>query len=189
MNGIVFGTFASLALLFALGGCDSPLPDISREAHAATPQGEASTRELPGSAVLFPAINVLDLKATQAFYMDMLDMKVTLKVGEEGDDHQEVTLNFSGEIYAPEASLVLNYVASRSEPYIFDAFSRIAFRVPDVDAAVERMRAAGHKILSEPRMIDVEGAGIKLAFVEDPNGARVELIQTVVPSEASADAP
>jgi catechol 2,3-dioxygenase-like lactoylglutathione lyase family enzyme len=138
---------------------------------------------------MFPAINVLDLKATEGFYSDILGMKPTLRIGDEGSEHQEVTLNFSGEIGAPETSLVLNYLASRTEPYLNDALSRIAFRVPDVDAMVERVRAAGHTILSEPRMIEVNGTGIKLAFVQDPNGTRVELIQPMGPIQASKDGP
>lgn len=131
----------------------------------------------PASAILFPAINVTDLAATEAFYVQLLGMAVTLRVGEGESPHQEVTLNFSGELLAPEASLVLNYAAEREAPYHFDAFSRLAIRVPDVSAAVERIRAAGHPILEEPRIIEVDGATIKLAFVQDPNGMRVELIE------------
>jgi len=147
----------------------------------ASNDGSVGAREMPSPAVIFPALNVIDLEATEAFYTDMLGMKSVLRLGGEGDTTQEVTLNFSGDLYAPESSLVLNYNSERTEPYTFDAFSRIAFRVDDVDMLVEKMRAAGYKVLSEPRMI--EGTGIKLAFVEDPNGARVELIQGM----ASAD--
>lgn len=150
---------------------------------ASSPSGPPARHEpqtppsSPASAILFPAINVSDLEAAEAFYVQLLGMEVTLRVGESGSPHQEVTLNFSGELLAPEASLVLNYVAQREAPYHFDAFSRLAIRVPDVSAAVERIRAAGHPILEEPRTLEVDGARIKLAFVQDPNGMRVELIE------------
>lgn len=132
-----------------------------------------------GSApvLLFPAVNVLDLEATEAFYVGLMGMKVTLRIGDAKSDRQEVTLNFSGEMGAPEASLVLDHVVDRREPYAFQGLSRIAFRVPDVDALVEKIRAAGHPVLSETRLIEVNDSGIKVAFVEDPNGTRVELIQ------------
>lgn len=157
-------TICSLFLAATIAGCAAPPAP-----HAKTPA--------PSAAILFPALNVSDLAATEAFYVQLLGMRVTLRVGESGSPHQEVTLNFSGELLAPEASLVLNYVADRRTPYHFDAFSRLAIRVPDVSMAVERIRAAGHPILEEPRVIEVDGAPIKLAFVQDPNGMRVELIE------------
>ncbi len=167
--------YISLSIaLFVLAGCaatGSLAP--SQEA----PSQETSIKGRPSSAVMFPAINVLDLQAVEDFYVGIMGMKPTLRIGEAGDDHQEVTLNFSGEMSAPEASLVLNYVASRTEPYIFDGFSRLAFRVPDVRGLVEKVRAAGLEVLDEPRRIEAGGAAFMLAFVRDPNGARVELIQ------------
>jgi catechol 2,3-dioxygenase-like lactoylglutathione lyase family enzyme len=171
MNRIACSLLLSIAIS-ALAGC------AASPASKPPAQAVPAVAEAPRASVLFPAINVLDLDASEAFYVDMLGMKVSLRLGEEGDEHREVTLNFSGDVYAPEASLVLNYLASRTEPYVFDGFSRIAFRVPDVDGLVEKIRGAGHKILDEPRTIEVEGAQIRLAFVEDPNGARLELIET-----------
>jgi len=179
-------TFATLGIALLLGGCASPTANTpEQETSAPTAQSPVSAPDVPSSAVMFPAINVPDMQAAEAFYIGIMGMKPTLRIGAEGDAHQEVTLNFSGEIYAREASLVLNFVASRTEPYVFDGLSRIAFRVPDLDGLVARIRAAGHKVLVEPRMIEVKGAGIKLAFVEDPNGARVELLQPMLPGEGS----
>jgi glyoxylase I family protein len=162
--------FISLSIaLVVLGGCAA--------AGVLAPSQETAVTARPSSAVMFPALNVLDLQAAEDFYVGVMGMKPTLRIGQAGDDHQEVTLNFSGEMSAPEASLVLNYVASRTEPYVFDGFSRLAFRVPDVRAVVEKVRAAGLEVLDEPRRIEAGGASFMLAFVRDPNGARVELIQ------------
>jgi catechol 2,3-dioxygenase-like lactoylglutathione lyase family enzyme len=183
-------SIATLGILLLLGGCDSPTSNTpEQETSAPTAQPSKSAAEVPNSALMFPAINVPDMQAAEAFYIGIMGMKPTLRIGEEGDAHQEVTLNFSGEMYASEASLVLNFVASRTEPYVFDGLSRIAFRVPDLDRLVARIRAAGHRVLDEPRMIEVRGAGIKLAFVEDPNGARVELIQLMLPGQGSEAMP
>jgi glyoxylase I family protein len=132
---------------------------------------------MAGSALLFPAINVLDIDVAEAFYVDLFGMKVTLRIGEEGDERRELTLNFTGDMMAEESSIVLNQIAGRSEPYVSDALSRIAFRVPDVEALVERVRLAGFEIVSEPRRIEVEGQVFKLAFVRDPDGIRLELIE------------
>lgn len=174
--------FALLSSLFFVG-CGSAQQDDSQvrsgdPAGAAASEMPAAPRE-PAFAVMFPAINVLDLAASEAFYIGLLGMKPTLRIGDADSDRQEVTLNFSGDMSAPEASLVLDHVASREQPYVSGALSRIAFRVTDLEGLVERIRAAGHAILSEPRMLDVEGADadIKLAFVQDPDGIRIELIE------------
>ncbi len=166
----------SIAMMIWLSACEAT-PTDPKAVDAAPPIAQ----EMPAPALIFPALNVLDLKATETFYIYMLGTKVALRLGGERDAHQEVTLNFSGDLYASEPSLLLHYRSARTEPYVFDAFSRLAFRVKDVDAIVERIRTAGHKVLSEPRMI--EGTGIKLAFVEDPNGARVEFIEGMATAE------
>lgn len=175
LGGIVKRNISLSIVLFFVGGCAGTGSDA--------PSRDALVTATPGSAVMFPALNVLDLQATEGFYVGIMGMKPTLRIGEAGDDHQEVTLNFSGELTAPEASLVLNYVASRAEPYIFDGFSRLAFRVPDVSGLVEKVRAAGLEVLEEPRRIEAGGAAFMLAFVRDPNGARVELIQPLMREE------
>lgn len=145
-----------------------------QSAKAPTP---AASLQRPESAVLFPAINVRNLEAAEAFFVDLVGMKVTLRLGEPGEAHREVTLNFSGDIYADEASLVLNWVSSREKPYVFDGLSRLALRVPDVDALVDQLARAGHAVLDGPRSIEVDGAVIRLAFVEGPEGVRIELIE------------
>ncbi|HCX14216.1 MAG TPA: hypothetical protein DGZ24_02735 [Rhodospirillaceae bacterium] len=159
-----------MAAMIGLSTCEAP-PEVLQEVEDSL----SIIPEMPTPAIIAPALNVLDLEATEAFYVNMLGMKVMLRLGEKDAARQEVTLNFSGDLYAPESSLLLNYSADRAEPYTFDGFSRIAFRVKDVALIVERMRAAGHKIIREPRLI--KGTSIKLAFVEDPNGALVELIE------------
>lgn len=173
MKENITGILFAVILLLGLSGCDALSP-AAKKANAPEPQAGAAA-PMPTPAIIFPALNVLDLEKTEAFYVSMLGMKPVLRMGREGDRLREVTLNFAGDLYAPESSLVLNADSARTEPYKFDAFSRIAFRVRDIDAVVERMRAAGHKILSEPRTMP--GTSLKLAFVEDPNGARVELIE------------
>lgn len=177
-NNRIAGYAAWMTLLAMLGWHSQAADDQSQPTEAPAPH---AAREMPAPAIVFPALNVLDLKATESFYVNLLGMKVILRMGKPGDAQQEVTLNFSGDLYSPESSLVLEYDASRTEPYRFDAFNRIAFRVSDLDAMVERIREAGHTILEEPHRI--EGTNIRLAFVADPNGARVELIEGMASAE------
>jgi catechol 2,3-dioxygenase-like lactoylglutathione lyase family enzyme len=53
------------------------------------------------------------------------------------------------------------------------AIQLVAFRVPDVDRALKNLTAAGVKLLNEPR----ELPALRYAFVEDPNGIRVEVVK------------
>lgn len=137
----------------------------------------------PAPVLLFPALNVLDLERTLAFYVDLMGMHETLRLGDETTERIEVTLAY-GDSNGAAASLVLQRENGRTQPYVFDAFSRVAFRVPDVDALVARIRAAGHPVLVEPHFIEAMGMKIRLAFVQDPNGARVELIGVVPRDDA-----
>ena len=51
--------------------------------------------------------------------------------------------------------------------------NHISLRVPDVYECLEALRAKGHRVLLEPDVIDENQV---YAFVEGPDGIRVELI-------------
>jgi lactoylglutathione lyase len=69
----------------------------------------------------------------------------------------------------------LNFLrADKSEPSIGTAIDHIGFSVADLDATMRELEAGGVKIVSPAR----EVAGLfKLAFVEDPWGTRIEVVQ------------
>ena len=56
------------------------------------------------------------------------------------------------------------------------AYGHIALGVPDAAAAVERIRAAGGKVTREAG--PVKGGTTVIAFVEDPDGYKIELIES-----------
>lgn len=182
----------ALAIALALGlttGCATRSgSEASTDGAKASPPPRANGTAAapttpPAPVVLFPALNVLDLDRTVAFYVDLMGMRETLRLGDATTERIEVTLSY-GDANGAGASLVLQRENGRKKPYVFDAFSRIAFRVPDVDALVARIRAAGHPVLVEPHDIEAMGMKIRLAFVQDPNGARVELIGVVPRDDA-----
>ena len=55
------------------------------------------------------------------------------------------------------------------------AFGHLAIGVPDVAAVCDSVRAAGGKVTREPG--SVKGGTSFIAFVQDPDGYKVELIQ------------
>jgi catechol 2,3-dioxygenase-like lactoylglutathione lyase family enzyme len=171
-----------MSISISVAGClreDLPVTDPVPSQSAVS---DDCCTDSPVPALMFPAIHVVDMPATESFYVDMLGMQVTLRLGGPEDEREEVTLGFGDSASSAKASLVLHREGSRREPYVFDGFSRLAFRVADVEALVSRIERAGHTILQAPRLLAVDDRRIKLAFVEDPNGARVELIE-LLPSD------
>jgi catechol 2,3-dioxygenase-like lactoylglutathione lyase family enzyme len=62
----------------------------------------------------------------------------------------------------------------KGQPSAGSALDHLGFSVPDLDAKLKELEAAGAKIVNPAR--DVPGL-FKLAFVEDPWGTRIEVVQ------------
>jgi lactoylglutathione lyase len=123
--------------------------------------------------ILHTMLRVNDLAASKRFYCDVLGMRV-LREREYPDG--KFTLCFVG--YGDEdasAVLELTYNWDRSSYTLGDAFGHVALGTPDIHAACDRIRAAGGKITREPGPMK-HGTTV-IAFVEDPNGYKIELIQ------------
>jgi lactoylglutathione lyase len=118
-------------------------------------------------------LRVKDLDASKRFYCEVLGMRI-LRENEYPDG--KFTLTFVG--YGDEdtsAVIELTYNWGKSDYVVGDAFGHIALWTPDVAAACEKIRAAGGKITREPGPMK-HGTTV-IAFVEDPNGYKIELIQ------------
>ncbi|MBN4842133.1 lactoylglutathione lyase, partial [Citrobacter braakii] len=72
-----------------------------------------------------------------------------------------------------ELELTYNYGVDRYD--LGTAYGHIAIEVPDAYAACERIRAAGGAITREPG--PVKGGTTVIAFVTDPDGYKIELIE------------
>lgn len=73
-------------------------------------------------------------------------------------------------------AIELVYNWGRDDPYDGGArFGHFAFEVEDIDALLPRLVAAGGSVERQPYLL--EGTGPKLAFVADPDGNSIELIQ------------
>lgn len=123
--------------------------------------------------LLHTMIRVNDLEASLRFYCDRLGMKLLRKHDFPGG---RFTLAFVG--YGDEAShtvVELTYNWDTHEYDIGSGFGHLAIGVPDIYAACERLRAAGVKIVREPG--PMKHGSTEIAFIEDPSGYRIELIQ------------
>ena len=118
-------------------------------------------------------LRVKDLDATIRFWTEHFGMKL-LRRKDYPDG--KFTLAFVG--YGDESEhtvLELTWNWGRSDYELGDAFGHVAIGVDDIYAACEGLRAAGVRITREPGPMK-HGATV-IAFLEDPNGYKVELIQ------------
>lgn len=123
--------------------------------------------------MLHTMLRVADLEASKRFYTEALGMKV-LREKEYPDG--KFTLCFIG--YGDEASstvIELTYNWGRSEYALGDAFGHIALGTADIRGACEKVRALGYKVVREPGPMK-HGTTV-IAFVEDPTGYKIELIE------------
>jgi len=126
------------------------------------------------SKLLHTMLRVRDLDASVGFYRDQLGM-AELRRREVPDGRY--TLVFMG--YPPSDGsneIELTYNWDQDEPYALGTgFGHLAVGVPDVATAVEQMRGAGVSITREPGPLKF-GTTV-IAFVEDPDGYKIELIE------------
>ena len=126
------------------------------------------------SRLLHTMLRVMDLDRSVNFYTGLLGMK-ELRRSENAS--QRYTLAFVG--YGDEGTnsvLELTHNWDQAEPYaIGTAYGHIALGVPDVAAACETLRAGGAKVTREAG--PVKGGTTVIAFIEDPDGYKVELVQ------------
>lgn len=126
------------------------------------------------SSFLHTMIRVRDLERSLAFYTLLGMHELRRKDVPEG----EYTLVFIGfaDNAAGQAEIELTYNWGQDNGYdLGSGFGHFAIGVPDVAAAVERIRAGGGKIVREAG--PVKFGTTVIAFVEDPDGYRVELIE------------
>lgn len=124
--------------------------------------------------LLHTMLRVRDLKASLHFYTELLGMRL---IRQKDYPSGKFTLAFVG--YGDEADsavLELTHNWDREEPYdIGTAYGHIAIGVPDIHATCAELSQAGVKIPRPPG--PMKHGGSNIAFVEDPDGYKVELIQ------------
>lgn len=122
--------------------------------------------------ILHTMLRVGDLDRSLHFYTEVLGMQLLRQ-----RDYPEgrFTLAFVG--YGDEGeNTVLELTHNWDTPNydLGDGFGHIAIEVDDVYAAAEKIRAHGGKVVREPG--PMKHGNTVLAFVEDPDGYKIELL-------------
>lgn len=123
--------------------------------------------------MLHTMLRVCDLDQSLKFYCDVLGMKLLRKKDYPGG---EFTLAFIG--YGDEADhtvLELTYNWGVDKYDLGNAYGHIAIGVDNIYETCAQIRLKGGKVVREPG--PMKHGSTVIAFVEDPNGYKVELIQ------------
>ena len=129
--------------------------------------------------ILHTMLRVGDLERSLKFYQDVLGMRL-LRTSENPE--YKYSLAFLG--YDDEdksAVLELTYNWGVSEYELGTAYGHIAIGVDDIYATCEAVKSAGGKVTREPG--PVKGGKTVIAFVEDPDGYKIEFIENKTAKE------
>ncbi|MBI2357898.1 MAG: lactoylglutathione lyase [Deltaproteobacteria bacterium] len=122
--------------------------------------------------LLHTMIRVNDLDESVKFYCDVLGMTLLRK---KDYPSGRFTLAFVG--YGSEADhsvIELTYNWDTRQYDLGNAFGHIAIGVENIYETCDALRRKGAKIVREPG--PMKHGGTEIAFIEDPNGYRIELI-------------
>ena len=123
--------------------------------------------------ILHTMLRVRDLQRSIDFYTKVLGMKL-LRTSDNPE--YKYTLAFVGYGNNPEhAELELTYNYGQDKYEMGTAYGHIAISADDIHAACARVRANGGNVTREPG--PVKGGSTVIAFVTDPDGYKVELIE------------
>ncbi|SLM63592.1 Lactoylglutathione lyase [Dickeya aquatica] len=118
-------------------------------------------------------LRVGDLQRAIDFYTKILGMRL-LRTSENPE--YKYSLAFVGYNEESDGSVIeLTYNWGVDSYEMGSAFGHIALGVDDVAGACERIRQAGGKVTREAG--PVKGGNTVIAFVEDPDGYKIELIE------------
>jgi lactoylglutathione lyase len=123
--------------------------------------------------LLHTMLRVGDMQRSIDFYTKSMGMQL-LRTTDRPD--QKYSLAFVG--YADEsqqAVIELTYNYGVTSYDLGTGYGHIAIGVEDIQGTCERVRAAGALVTREPG--PVKGGTTVIAFVQDPDGYKIELIQ------------
>jgi lactoylglutathione lyase len=120
-------------------------------------------------------LRVGNLQRSIDFYTQVIGMKL-LRTSENPEYKYSLAfVGFEGNPAQAEIELTYNHGIDHYD--IGTAYGHIALGVPDAYAACEKIKASGGHVTREAG--PVKGGSTVIAFVTDPDGYKIELIQRV----------
>ena len=131
--------------------------------------------------LLHTMLRVGDLERSLAFYTDVLGMRLLRRKDYPGGRFTLAFVGYGDERDHTVLELTHNWDTSSYE--IGTGYGHIALGVDDIQAVCEGIRAKGGKVVREPG--PMKNGTTVIAFVEDPDGYKVELIAMGFRSDAA----
>lgn len=122
--------------------------------------------------IMHTMIRVGDLDRSVDFYSKHFGMSVVKKVDVPEAKYTNVFIGYGNEHDDPMIELTYNYGVPAYE--LGTGFGHLAIGVKDIYGVCEKLRAAGVKIVREPGPLKF--GTVHIAFIDDPDGYRIELI-------------
>ena len=131
------------------------------------------------SRMLYTMIRVGNLDRSVAFYHDALGMR---ELRRETFTEGRFTLVFIGYVDKTDNAMIeLTYNWDEANYELGSGYGHVALEVQDIYAACKRLSNLGVNIVREPGpmtyAVDETGHREVIAFIEDPDGYKIELIQ------------
>ena len=123
--------------------------------------------------LLHTMLRVNNLDESLKFYCDQLGMKLLRKNDFPGGEFTLAFVGYGDEKEAAVIELTWNWGTSKYE--IGTAYGHVAIGVDDIYKTCADLKQKGVKVVREPG--PMKHGTTPIAFIEDPNGYKIELIQ------------
>ena len=123
--------------------------------------------------LLHTMIRVGDLERSLRFYTEVLGMRLLRRKDYPDGKFTLAFVGYGEESEQAVIELTYNWGVDKYE--LGNAFGHIALGVPNIYGACEEVKRRGGKVVREPG--PMKHGGSVIAFVEDPDGYRIELIE------------
>lgn len=122
--------------------------------------------------LLHTMIRVTDKDKSLKFYQEVLGLKIrkTMELTKAA-----ATLYFLADEDGNEIELTYNHTLPEGGYEKGTHFGHFAFRTDDMERFSEHLKSLGHNYTREPFLVTESGP--KIAFIEDPDGLQIEIIE------------
>jgi len=123
--------------------------------------------------MLHTMLRVGDLGRSVRFYTDVLGMKLLRTTDRPEQKYSLAFVGYDGEDRSAVLELTYNYGVARYD--LGTAYGHVAIEVDDIAKTCDAVRSKGGRVTREPG--PVKGGTTVIAFVEDPDGYKIEFIE------------
>ena len=123
--------------------------------------------------ILHTMLRVGDLQRSVKSYTELLGMKLLRTTDRPEQKYSLAFVGYDTEERSAVIELTYNHGVAKYE--LGGAYGHIAIEMPDIKSMCEKVRTGGGKVTREPG--PVKGGTTHIAFVEDPDGYKIEFIE------------